>query len=358
MASSIESLPTEALDAVCGYLASQRDLLAVTRTSQLLAAVAQRFLYREMVITSDQKHAVATLAGCPRLARHVRNFTIIGPLDNGGAALFGFLRLLGRALSNMSRATSLRLFLRLTDTFSPSLISSASRAIFAPSTTLASHTTFPQLTTFACDLNIDEHLAQFLAHCPSVEQLQFGNSMARPTPPSAFPFTSLPKLNTLVAPSHGVRLLAPGRPVRAIEISPSPWDDSGLAIETLDAISQSSVPLLALDVATPSFDVQSLEFVADAVGTHLCSLRVTVLDALEHFPETNFFAPIADVLDTFPNLWSFELSGFHWSSRLAADKRRAWQREPLQPPPLNVDPWLETQGDAIIADDWGIGVLY
>ena len=73
---------------------------------------------------------------------------------------------------------------------------------------------------------------------------------------------------------------------------------------------------------------------------------------------------MADVLDTFADLWSFELSGIHWASSVKPDSeghsKRAWQREPLQ---LAADTAQvaaldgEPHGDSLDNDGWGLEVL-
>lgn len=73
-----------------------------------------------------------------------------------------------------------------------------------------------------------------------------------------------------------------------------------------------------------------------------------------------FLSPVADVLDTFADLWSFELSGIHWASSVKPDaeghQKRAWQREPLQLAVDAVAPTSELHGDQL-DDGWGFDAL-
>ena len=108
--SLIQILPIKLVDHVAHCLPTT-DLVALSTISSYLYPVAQWWLYQHITInySSNNLTVVYTLAHKPHLTCYVRNFAI--RLGSFSALLSSFYRLLQYALSNMSKLTSLAVFL-------------------------------------------------------------------------------------------------------------------------------------------------------------------------------------------------------------------------------------------------------
>lgn len=269
MAALLLALPTESLDAVCA-LVDAADLVALALTCRLLALVAQRRLYRHILLAKDAKSAVVTLARNPHIARHVRSFEL-APL--GDAVFPAFVRLLARAVANMRAAVAV----------------SFAVGHHAPIFACELHTCFErvpddceyaQLRSLACDLPFDTYTVRFLARCPALVSLQLGAANA-PAPPLSLPSSITPRLDTLVGAADAARTLVPGRPVSCVQLlSPDALDTT-----TVSALALSAVPVACLDAVMADFSLPQLALVAQQLGAHLGNLRVVVLNAFASAPD-------------------------------------------------------------------------
>jgi len=289
---SILDLPSETLAVVCRHV-QQQDLLALASTSHRLSAVALRQLYRKtLLFTSSSRSGVFTLARNAELAQHVRELDVVAHFDDADT-LTEFITVLGQALANLIYAVDVRLSLRFGPAAAVKLPVTASRALLAPVARSACHTPdntitteYTQLRSFACDLALDDHMIQFLSRCPALVSLQLGESSSESLSSVAnLAPTIVPNLEHLIASPSAARVLVPGRPVSALDMTFT-GEASGFDQETLEAVAQSAAPLVVLNATTADFHLEDLCRVANTLGSQLCSLRMSVLNALDRAPDT------------------------------------------------------------------------
>lgn len=336
-APALLSLPPETLDAVCAEL-DQPDLQALALAARALLPAAARRLYRHIALPTPHaaRTALETLAANPALALSVRSFDLAAVPDDADPVL------VATAIQNMRAAVSLAVQ-------SPGRAFELLRSDFE-------HAEYTQLRSLVCNAPLDAHVACFLARCPALTTLHLAPELAVADQPASLPPTVVPNLATLAGAADAARLLLPGRPVHSVQLlSPDALDAA-----TVDALAQSLVPLTCVDAIMADFSLSQLARVASQLGASVENLRITVQNAFAQAPDAAFLAPVADILDTFADLWSFELSGIHWASSVKPDAeghtKRAWQREPLQlapDGPLDGEP----HGDSLDNDGWGLDVL-
>lgn len=348
---SLLSLPAETLDAVCALVADTKDLLALSRACRVLGHVAQRRLFRHVSLHKNAKRGVLVLARDPRLALHVRTFELAAFAADD--VLPAFVCVLARALANMRAVTSV--------VFSVAHLAPAFAHELHHCFHHAPDLEFPQLRTLVCDLPFDSITTAFLERCPALLSLQLGSTMSSssssslviPVSPSV-----VPRLEALAGPADAALALVPGRPVSSVQL----LSPDALHSQTVAALARSSVNVAYLDAVMTDFSLSQLALVGQNLGPTLENLRIAVLNAFASVPDATFLSPVADILDTFPDLWSFELSGIHWASSVKPDagghQKRAWQREPLQLTADTSTTTAELHGDSLELDDgWGFDVL-
>lgn len=243
------SIPLELIDQVCLYVPLD-DLCRVARSSSVLCAVAQRFLYQDVSIDSRSLALTLTLANKPHIARHVRAFTIA--LAPGATLLPAYFRALTTAISHMHEIVSLSIAL-------PERLSRV----------LLTHqgTVFPSLRRFQASFALDPHLIQFLGKAPGLRSLTLDQTIHVHN--TEIPSSLLPNLTSFSGSSHAAQTLVPGRPVSTIFLT-----SGDLTLEVVSDLAKSSAPIATLDGTTTLLPLPILESLSASMP-ELENIRLT-----------------------------------------------------------------------------------
>jgi hypothetical protein len=229
---SFQILPAELIDHVAHYLHAT-DFVALSTINSYLYPVAQRWLYRQIIInySSNNLLVVSTLAQKPHLARYVRTFSIsLGSYS----VLSSFYRLLRTALSNMSQLTSLDIF----------LVHAASWVMHT-----RDGSAYHRLEHFASSFHIDHHLVHFLQKTNALLELEVDSLTPATVVPSLGP-NALPKLSQFTGSSQAAQYVVPGRPVESIHLH-----SGDLTEDIVKSLAKSTAHVSHLAAATTSHSV-------------------------------------------------------------------------------------------------------
>lgn len=204
-------------------------------------------------------------------------------------------------------------------------ISIAPRSSWVLQDTASAPTLYPNLRALSCDFPLDSNVIAFLTRCPLLEELQLGEDVSSTGDPlpEQLPLYIVPHLNLFVGSCDDASKVVPGRPVTAIHLL-----HGELTETTVDAVAKSSALVSGLQAVMKTFNLPLLRYIAKRLPD-IDYIRISVVEAFERPPDTTFLAPIADVLDTFTRMWSFELSGIHWGPSIEPDGHKRWQRDSL-----------------------------
>ncbi|KDQ64819.1 hypothetical protein JAAARDRAFT_145966 [Jaapia argillacea MUCL 33604] len=310
---SLSTLPFELLDGICQNLCPA-DLVSLARTSSWLCPASQRFLYRHVSVSPWARNisVVATLAKRRDIAATVRSFSIV--IDDGRTSPFpAFYQLLARALSGMTRLTSLSLLID-------------PNASWVLDSSLGTHTTYHHLRHFTCSFPLDSHVAHFLAETPTLIELQVDSAPTSSHHPCAsLPSTSIPNLNQFIGSATAAKEIVPGRPVETVHLY-----NGELTEESIGDLARSTAPIAALGAMTRMAPVTVLDTLARHIPS-IAYLRLMAVDDFSVLPTSEFYEQVAAKLAGLPELSTFELCGIHWGSfkRDEGHDRRVWQAGPL-----------------------------
>ncbi|KAK0231046.1 hypothetical protein IW262DRAFT_451869 [Armillaria fumosa] len=303
---SLEALPVELLDAVCGQLAAC-DLRSLVHVCSRVSPVAQRRLYRT-VFAAPAAHNLAvvlTLARNPVLAQYVTSFSI--NLDSRPSLFLSFFRHLAVALGNMTNLVHLCVFVP------PRL-----------SWVLLPIKSYPSLAHFSSSFPFNAHLATFLKATPSLLKLEVDtlspslqNDYLEPLPSS-----SVPLLAHFTGSAQAARAIVPGRPVQSLHLTTGHVDDT-----LVDAIAQSTADLAVFEATTASFPASVLHRLSQRLH-QMMYLRISSTCTFSGLPDTAFYQDVSNALSKFPALEGFELDGMLWGS-VKSDHGTIWQSKPL-----------------------------
>jgi len=266
---SLQTLPAELIDHVAQCLHA-KDLVSLSKINSYLypVQVAQRWLYCQITIDycSNNILVVFTLAQRPHLTRYVRNFSIrLGPYS----VLSSFYRLLRTALSNMSKLTSLDMFLN-------------------HATSWVMHTrddsTYHCLEHFASSFHIDHHLVHFLQKTNALLELEVDSLPPTHVIPRLGP-NALPMLSQFTGSSQAAQYVVPGRPVESIHLN-----SGDLTEDVVESLVKSTTHVLLLVAATTSHSVALIGTLTQCMN-HLVHLRIVTI--------FNFSEP-PDAVSTYP----------------------------------------------------------
>jgi hypothetical protein len=240
---SIVHLPVELLNSVCLSLSSS-DLATLSSTCSLFYPIAQRILYRYLVLSSSNNLSViVTLSKKPSVAHFVRTLSIT--VDSSLPPFRPFYRALADALSAMSELNTLHLYLG--DTNASWVLAPTTRRI-----------TYPRLQKFTSSFPLDAHVTQFLERTPALERLELDTapvSGAAPLPHLSH--TAIPRLVHFVGSCQAVKVIVPGRPLESIHIH-----DGDLTEDEVACLAQSTGHIAVLGAITSALLVPFLQSLA------------------------------------------------------------------------------------------------
>jgi len=258
---SLSTLPAELINILCDNL-SPADLAAVAATDVRLHRIAQRPLYRHLVLDNRNLTCVFTLARRPNIATHVRSFSIrISPFS---CLLRSFYRLLATALSNMTEITSLHVSIDQAASWIMSTRDDAS---------------YHRLSHFSSTFHLDDNLVHFLNKADALLELELDH---RPSNPSLLGLRdgALPLLKHFTGSSQAAQYLVPGRPVEHIHLN-----SGDLTEEVANSLSKSTASILVLAAATSSHSVSLIGTLTRCME-HLVHLRIVTTYNFTHPPDT------------------------------------------------------------------------
>lgn len=329
---ALSSLPLDVADSICHFLDTP-DLLSLSLTNTLFCPFAQRLIFRHVAIHSPAQavRCLTTLSKERDLALFVRSFSL--RLDSSQPVFRPFIHMLAVALSHMSNVTSLDLVLH-----------------HSMSTVLAGVDTgdvaYPRLVRFACNFSLDANVSAFLQRAPQLSELQLSDGGA---PSAMCPIhpTAIPHLTVFIGSCEAAYALVPGRPLESVHIHSGDLSD-----EILSALSQSTASISIFGALTRSLSPSLLISLASNLP-HLRHLRIMTMyhsshrhhdqvsDATELSLNNSwlsiflgrqiFYAQVAQILGTLPELLTAELAGIHWASwkKQTTGVRSGWRDKPL-----------------------------
>ena len=231
---SLQILSGELIDHVAHNLHAT-DLVALSSINSYfkLYPVAQRRLYCQITInySSDNLLVVFTLAQKPHLAHYVRTFSIrLG----SHSVLSSFYCFLKTALSNMSKLTSLEIFLD----------HAASWVMHT-----REDSTYHRLEHLASSFHIDHHFVHFLQKTNALLELEVDSMPPTTVIPSLGP-NALPKLSQFTGSSQAAQYVVPGHPVESIHLN-----SGDLTEDVAESLAKSTAHVQLLAAATTSHSV-------------------------------------------------------------------------------------------------------
>ncbi|KAI0301809.1 hypothetical protein B0F90DRAFT_1715500 [Multifurca ochricompacta] len=314
---SLPRLPIELLDIISSNL-SNSDLVALSRTSSLFYPIAQRILYRNLVLSSSHHNlsVIVTLSKKPFIARFVRALSIT--IDPCLPVMRPFYNALTHALSAMSELTSLHLSL---DTHLSWVLTPTTRPF-----------TYPRLHSFTSSFPLDAHVTAFLERTPALERLELDTApVSGTTHLPHLSHTAIPRLSHFMGSCQAVKVIVPGRPLESIHIH-----DGDLSEDEVACLAQSTGHIAVLGVITSALLVPFLQSLARHLP-YLAYLRLMAPFHLSSKPsDDTFYEQVASTLTSMPKLLDFELSGMHWGSSYQANEagcKRIWQAAPMRTVP-------------------------
>ncbi len=326
---SFATLPNELLDAVCRHLLTH-DLVSLARTCSSALPVAERLLYRDLVVSpaSPSLSVIITLSSRPALAINVQSLTInLGSIPELQPSFYDQLSVVLQAVVNI---TGLSLFLPEGTSWVLGLDPGAS---------------YPNLTRFFSSFPLDSHVKSFLKRTPCLSTLALGKFGPSEQCTVTLPSTCAPLLKDFTGPSEAAATIIPGRPVEFVHLTTTP--PTAEAVVGFVTLSTANILSFGAHIASHPITLiqplcQHIPWVTYLSITTSCSFselpsHVSNLIYLSTaFPLTNvyqsFYEDIAAALSRFPSLQLFELSGMVWGYDTQKDGR-VWQSAPLDVEP-------------------------
>lgn len=253
---SFPSLPVELIDNILQNVQSS-DLVALALTCTSLSPVAQRLLYRDIIVSawSNNTKVVETLAKRPDLAVFARSFSITTTTQP--PAFPAFDQLLATALAGMTELTTLAL--NLADSSASWVLEKA-----------AQNVSYHRLHQFTASFPFDQNVANFLDKTPNLTQLEVDSiPCAEPTSPvpSLLP-TTIPNLSQFVGSVRAAKSIVPGRPLESIHLN-----EGDLVDEDVAGFSRATGRVLVFSATASTSPVPLLESIAHNFP-HLAYLRI------------------------------------------------------------------------------------
>ncbi|KDQ12010.1 hypothetical protein BOTBODRAFT_46079 [Botryobasidium botryosum FD-172 SS1] len=155
------TLPAEVHGAIISHISDRADLCNLSMVSRALLFEAERILFRKIVMRSlrDITTKCSWILQRPRLARCIRELSIMSSVTRKQGALHGVLRLLASALRALPALRSLKIY------FHGVPLSSFACVLSRPEA-------FPfRLAQFACNFEVDRHLVSFLSMQRAISDL-------------------------------------------------------------------------------------------------------------------------------------------------------------------------------------------
>ena len=243
---SLPRLPIELYDNIASHLCPS-DLASLCRTHSLFYPIAQRILYRYLVLSSAHHNlsVVVTLSNKPSIARVVRTLSIT--VHSSAHVLRPFYSALRDALSAMSELTSLHL--SLDTNVDPSWV-------LTPRT--HHHVTYPRLQIFKSSFSFDAHVTGFLERTPALERLELDTAPVSGTAPlPLLSHAAIPRLVHFMGSYQAIKVIVPGRPLESIHIH-----DGDLSEDEVACLAQSTGHIAVLGAITSALLVPFLKSVA------------------------------------------------------------------------------------------------
>lgn len=251
---SLPDLPPELLDAIC-TLVPLPDLPSLARVHSAILPIAQRHIYRSISVSSVAHNlgVVFTLAQRPDLARNVRSFEIHLPES---LVFRPFYRRLAVALSEMTALVRLSIF------------------IDPQASWVLLNAACPQLQHFSCAFPFNDHVAGLIKGTPDLLHLQVDSTYSGFMP--SLPASCVPQLSFYIGSCQLAEQLIPHRPIHSVQLT-----SGDLSQALIEAIAQSTVPVLMLGASTASFPVPLLE----CLSTRLPDLEFLRMNTTYNFAE-------------------------------------------------------------------------
>ncbi|KZV69139.1 hypothetical protein PENSPDRAFT_609144 [Peniophora sp. CONT] len=305
------NLPLELVDAVATHLDAPA-LAALSYTCRDFHATAERLLYRDLSLSSNQHNTRAVLSIVARPERAAYVHTLSVTLNSSTPALRSFYIALSRALATMTALTDLQL-----------RVDAGASCILNE---LPASMVYPSLRSFVTSLPFDASMSKFLSRTPALLNLEVAPTEA--AAPLALPTSAVRQLTHYSGSLAGAKALV-GRPIVTLHSF-----DGDLSLETLSEFSKAP-----LGVLTATTGTQLVPFL-QALAVHAPELVYLRLTAALPFgrdspsPNAIFYEQVASALDALTHLAGFELEGMHWPCHTEEDStRRVWQRVPSTPTP-------------------------